>query len=193
MKLTLSLIALIPFIGLFFAAWIINIPPLQPAQLQNRGPRGDFLHDFLSDNARRNKKPKRKEKPAKWLWATTQINSTTSESAKENIETKSSVSKWTKAKILISIFILLTVILVSFDYIDPPYSTNKVVSATVKQSAQVFPYFKKPYNRTVIELNNGQLLTITTSLNDGLRPGDSVTLEVRKRRISGLITYKYGH
>ena len=56
MKLALSIIAFVPIIGLFFAAWIINIPTSQPEHLQVRGARGDFFHKFKAGNVHRKKR-----------------------------------------------------------------------------------------------------------------------------------------
>lgn len=41
-KCVLSVVAVIPVIGLFFSYWIFNLPDKQPLHLQNNGPRGEY-------------------------------------------------------------------------------------------------------------------------------------------------------
>ncbi len=100
------------------------------------------------------------------------------------------MKKWYKAKILIFIVVTLIVLVVSYDFIDPPHLTKNIETATVKRSVQMFPRYGDTYHKIVVELTNGQLYTFSTQLSSGIKPGAKVDLKVYKRKITGLVTYK---
>lgn len=47
-KLALSLLALVPVLGLFLAWWLFHDPSPMPPHLRNYGPRGSVLHKWLA-------------------------------------------------------------------------------------------------------------------------------------------------
>ncbi len=100
------------------------------------------------------------------------------------------MKRWDKVKILIFIVVTLIILVVSFDFIDPPHLTQKIETATVKRSVQMFPRYGDTYNKVVVELTNGQIYTFSTQLSSGIKSGAKIDLKVYERKITGLVIYK---
>ena len=62
--------------------------------------------------------------------------------------------------------------------------------AIVKQSVQMFPRYREPYKRVVVQLENGSLHTFQTPVNFEAKVGSKIRLKKYKRNITGFISYK---
>ena len=100
------------------------------------------------------------------------------------------MTKWVKTKIIFTLTVVLVTTIISLVLLDPLYPTNDRVMGVVTQSAQMFPRYRDPYKRVVVELENGNILTFEEPVNFKIKKGNKVKLQKYKRNITGLVTYK---
>ncbi len=73
---------------------------------------------------------------------------------------------------------------------DTPYKTGKHINGVVTQSVQMFPRYQETYYRTIVKIKNKHLIQIDVPITQKCEKGQTIKLEIIKRKISGGLSYE---